>query len=316
MDNIKIQLLTLRKERNTVSFFKEISRRKPLLDSIIKSTPHLLSPTLAERVYCVINDVTSTPICFCGKPVNFINGTKGYGKTCSYNCMGIDKRVLSLDEYKKTLEPLNLKCDGIIDVSTPVIHECLICGYTFKKRPFTAKKQQACKKCQDLKLTKSHDEYVKQISNKFPEITVLGTYKTAKTKILHKHECGYEWLSKPNDILNGYNCPTCNTGLYRSGKSRPTKYGITFDSWIEMRCADVLIERYGKDDIEFKKRYNNIDYRTCDFYIVSKDLWIEVSNFNFEKYLQKIFDKRKMVNKFVFAYNELNLTEMLNELQY
>ena len=26
---------------------------------------------------------------------------------------------------------------------------------------------------------------------------------------MHKHSCGYKWLIRPNDILQGYSCPIC-----------------------------------------------------------------------------------------------------------
>ena len=46
--------------------------------------------------------------------------------------------------------------------------------------------------------------------NKLPkDITLLEDYINATTKILHKHTCGYEWKVRPNNILNGQNCPKC-----------------------------------------------------------------------------------------------------------
>ena len=57
---------------------------------------------------------------------------------------------------------------------------------------------------------KTHKEYVKEVKNLYPDIEVVGTYVNAKTQILHK--CllhNVEWMSRPDNILQGKGCPKC-----------------------------------------------------------------------------------------------------------
>lgn len=217
-NKVKNIITQMWKSYNSSKFYIELAKNTELLGCLESNSSYLDNATNAERVFNIMNDLYSVPLCNCGKKCKFINTTRGYTENCSYKCMGSQKHVLTLDSYQNLIKPLGLQCIEIVDVTTPVLHTCK-CGNTFKKRPATVLygRSQACKKCKDNRLTKSHSVYVNEVAEKFPDILVIGTYKNAKTKIIHKHECGYEWFSRPNDILNGYHCPICFTGLYRSG---------------------------------------------------------------------------------------------------
>lgn len=60
-------------------------------------------------------------------------------------------------------------------------------------------------------LIKTHDQYINELKDVNPNMTVIETYKGANTSILHK--ClidGNEWYSTPKNILSGNGCPQCN----------------------------------------------------------------------------------------------------------
>ena len=61
---------------------------------------------------------------------------------------------------------------------------------------------------------KTHEEYVKELSIKNPNIEVVERYVNTATKI--KHRClidGFEWNVAPATILRGHGCPQCNGGV-------------------------------------------------------------------------------------------------------
>ena len=66
---------------------------------------------------------------------------------------------------------------------------------------------------------KTHDEYIKEVLEKNPDVEVIGIYQNSSTKILHKCKiCGNEWLQKPSHILAGHKCKKCmsaNSGFMR-----------------------------------------------------------------------------------------------------
>ena len=61
-----------------------------------------------------------------------------------------------------------------------------------------------------MSLKKTHSEYIIEVSQKNPNIEVIGMYNGNKEKILHKCKmCGYEWEIKPIHVIHGHGCPQC-----------------------------------------------------------------------------------------------------------
>lgn len=57
---------------------------------------------------------------------------------------------------------------------------------------------------------KTHEEYIKEVNIKNPNIEVAGIYVNARTPILHKCKIdNCEWLATPDNILRGRGCPEC-----------------------------------------------------------------------------------------------------------
>ena len=57
------------------------------------------------------------------------------------------------------------------------------------------------------KTTKQFIEELKVVNS---EITVIGDYINANTKIKVKHTCGHQWNPTPHNLLKGNSCPRCN----------------------------------------------------------------------------------------------------------
>lgn len=92
----------------TKLYLKELYSRKRHLSYELKSNSEMFTNvmsltaflqkdrTLSERVFCILNDVNSTPICpICKKnPLTFISLNKGYTHHCSPSCSRKDKLVV------------------------------------------------------------------------------------------------------------------------------------------------------------------------------------------------------------------------------
>lgn len=58
---------------------------------------------------------------------------------------------------------------------------------------------------------KTHEEYVKELAEKNPNIEVIEQYIGSNIKIAHKCKIdGYVWNTQPNIILMGHKCPKCS----------------------------------------------------------------------------------------------------------
>ena len=69
-----------------------------------------------------------------------------------------------------------------------------------------------------MRKKKTHTEFIKELKLINPEITVIGEYVNAVTKIKVKHTCGYKWNTTPNALLKGISCPKCSR--IESGKKQ------------------------------------------------------------------------------------------------
>jgi hypothetical protein len=87
---------------------------------------------------------------------------------------------------------------------------CPIHG-VFEQKPYEHKQKRGCPKCAG-NIKKTQNEFIIELEEKFPNIIILGNYKSRKTKILvDSNECKHEpWLVTPTNLLNGCGCPVCN----------------------------------------------------------------------------------------------------------
>lgn len=85
-----------------------------------------------------------------------------------------------------------------------------------------------------------------QVRERLPkDITMIGNYINAKSKIKFRHDCGNEWESTPDNIMRGKSCPKCSiygfnpnkeASLYLLDFGTYIKYGITND--LERRLSE------------------------------------------------------------------------------
>ena len=103
------------------------------------------------------------------------------------------------------------------DSKTKVLIKHNKCGHEYEVRPDSFISGNRCPKCRIKNITKTHEQFVKEIKNLAgEEYIVLGKYKNSGIKILMKHnKCGHEWKVTPSSFLNnGRRCPKCS-GLMR-----------------------------------------------------------------------------------------------------
>lgn len=131
------------------------------------------------------------------------------------------KKRKTHEEYVNELtikNPTVEAVDQYIDAKTKITHHCLIHDVYWSAMPSNILKGCGCSECQKakagLKNGKTHEQYVKELHEKNPNIIVIGKYAGANTPTLH--ECvidGYQWMARPANILSGKGCPKCAGNL-------------------------------------------------------------------------------------------------------
>ena len=126
--------------------------------------------------------------------------------------------------YKKTheqfVEELNIKNPNVICLDTyigankKIKFHCLICQHVWDATPASVLHGNKCPECNRIKQSitqrKSHEQFIKDSKISNPNITILGKYTTAKSKILCRcNICNYEWQPIADSIVRGHGCPKC-----------------------------------------------------------------------------------------------------------
>lgn len=98
---------------------------------------------------------------------------------------------------------------------TPVEHYCNKHDVFFNITPISALKGCGCRQCSAEKLRaallKTREEYLCELKEANPSILLVGEYVGANINTLHKClVCGCEWSVRPNNVLHGCGCPSCN----------------------------------------------------------------------------------------------------------
>lgn len=103
---------------------------------------------------------------------------------------------------------------------TKIIHRCKICNHEWNCVPGSILRGSGCPKCALLKnakrASKTHEQYVIEVSKVNPDINVLGKYINNSTKILYRCKNGHEWSAIPTSILHGHGCPKCSGKIKKS----------------------------------------------------------------------------------------------------
>lgn len=101
---------------------------------------------------------------------------------------------------------------------TPVKCSCVVCGNVWSARPSNLLTGIGCPACANIatsfKQIKSQDEFVSEMADTHPSITVIGRYAGNKCKVsLVCNLCGNTWEAMPINLLRGdgksTGCPRC-----------------------------------------------------------------------------------------------------------
>lgn len=97
---------------------------------------------------------------------------------------------------------------------TKIQVKCKICGHAWLGNPGDLLSGHGCPKCRYINNSKrsrmSHEIFIERLSQINPHIIVLDQYVTSQQAIAVRCEhCQYEWMVKPNTLLNGIGCANC-----------------------------------------------------------------------------------------------------------
>ena len=143
----------------------------------------------------------------------------------------------------------------------PVESRCLVCGKMFSTRAHILLSGAGCHYCsKNKKLT--HEEFAEKLKEVHPDITVVGTYKNARTNITFRcKRCGNEWNTSPYCILKSkFGCKHCAS--ITNGKKR---------AYSRTQFVESIAE--SNPTVTLRGEYKNLQTRTAFECTRCKNVW-------------------------------------------
>lgn len=142
---------------------------------------------------------------------------------------------------------------------------CKTCGNEWEAQPYAVLHYQSlgCIKCRDKdqgkRKRKTHDQYTKELSLVNPNIEVIESYQTARTKILHRCKlCGHEWSVVPYSLLHGTGCPIC--GIAKQVEKRTKSSNSFFDELAQINPHIEILTPYQRASVKVKCKCLKCEY--------------------------------------------------------
>jgi hypothetical protein len=197
-------------------------------------------------------------------PSNLLQG-KGC-KQCHFNKLKISQ-TKSHEQFVSELFRINKNIKVLSEYSgaqNKVDCECLIHNRIFSmSATHLLGGETGCRECIDTKLhlggLKSHNQFVKELLIINDNVSVVGEYVGAKSRVeVRCLKCGHIWNPVADSLLHGYGCPCCKRS---KGEEKIEKYLIS-------------------NNIEFEpqKKFSNLRNTlplSYDFYLPEYNLLIE-----------------------------------------
>lgn len=150
-----------------------------------------------------------------------------------------------------------------INSATKIKCSCNLCGVNWETLPNSLLLGIGCPECgkerSGLKRRKTHEDFIKELSNTNSNIKVLENYTLTVEKVKCRcRTCGNEWRARAGGLLNGFGCPKCSAS---QGE----------------RHIDKILKKY---NINFIPQHKFEDCKDkyplpFDFYLPSKNIVIE-----------------------------------------
>lgn len=125
---------------------------------------------------------------------------------------------LSHEEYLSLLMPIKhpnvIVIGKYVDMKTKISCRCKDCGYEWEASPEVLLRGNGCRLCGRKRFgescRKTHDDFIKEITEINPSVRILGRYTTAKSRIdCECLVCGHKWSPFADDLHAGKGCPIC-----------------------------------------------------------------------------------------------------------
>ena len=154
---------------------------------------------------------------------------------------------------------------------------CIICPFhgEFLQMPFNHLRGQICPECDREAHSLDYDEFIRRAKAVHGDRYEYDGNSYVSTKIKMRIRCSeHGWFEQiPEKHMIGQGCPKCSVKNMIQSKATNGTFNT---STSEENMYALLCDRFGSEDV--KRQYHSDVYPyACDFYIVSRDMYIELN---------------------------------------
>jgi hypothetical protein len=155
--------------------------------------------------------------------------------------------------------------DKYVNANTKILHRCKIDDYVWYAVPNNILNGKGCPQCgiksRTKKRSKTHDEYVLELSVKNPNVEVIGQYSGANTKI--QHHClihDVYWYTTPSRALQGVGCELCHNEKISASKYKTHEQYV--DELSKINPNIIVVEKYTEARVQIlhKCTIHNVEW--------------------------------------------------------
>lgn len=222
------------RRRTNEEFVKDISKLNPKYDILTSYV------NLKTKVKCVCH------VCkheWLANPRDLL-----VGKSCPQCAIkkSVDSKRKTNDAFLSELAKMNpniTPLEPYAGALTKIHVRCKICKNEWNVEPHSLLQGKGCNVCSSaragLKSRKSHTKFIKEMTQKHPELIVNGTYVDSWTSISCTCvNCNRTFNVKPADILSRKGCPKCNIDNLPQRQAKPFQQ---FVSELKSINPDIIV---------------------------------------------------------------------------
>ena len=182
----------------------------------------------------------------CGHEWNTTPSMLLKGSGC-ISCAGLKKKTT--EEFIEQLAKISpfIEVQGeYSNTNTKIKVRSAKCGHSWYATPNSLLRGSNCPKCAG-NTKKTHSQFVEELRYKNPDISVIGEYVDAKTKIAVRcNICGKDLFMTPNALLNGHGCTNCNHAKGMAKRHGKTHLKTTEEVMRQLQIISPEIEVLGE----------------------------------------------------------------------
>lgn len=294
-----------------------IKLRLATVDCTLVSTPLPLNIKSKVTILCHCSREFEMPLQGVYRAINSRSTQLPTKRTLPQFSCGCVSKKWTNSAIQKATECRNLKC--LTDCDVPGLQPsvmkldwvCTVCDYRWRNQLDTiVNKNVGCPQCAG-NLVYTVDTLTAKLAAlgrcDLDVCTIIpGKSKTSDSPkrspygLFACRKCKNTWTADIHNVIKfGYGCPPCNANI---GSPCQSADGTKFHSKLEKYAYEAILGT--NIQFERQKRYTTHRRHTCDFFIPSKEMWIEISGAALlatDKYRLTIDYKRDIVEN---QYNQ------------